>query len=373
MKEQRRRVTQREVALRAQVSQGVVSVVLNNAPTLHLILPETRERVLQAARELDYRVNLCARQLRSGKSRLVNIVSPVLFSHHLQNLIPLIETELSKAGYRIVISRLNDRDPGILESVRDVMSMDFAGTIVLDHFDSYSPEVSRRVLAAFAEYSRVVYLRPPPGYEDECHAVDIDYAVGMRQAVAHLQQHGRRRIALALNDLTCSPMQGRKDGYCRQLRASGQGEVAELVWVAAESGMVGLDGSRPEFIARRFYEQVIAPNRVDGVITSNDEWAVALIKVLRREGIRVPDEIAVVGYGDNPDLCWASEPELSSINHGETRVARELAELLLLVMEDDLKPTVRRVESFFVPRASSAPTDAEIRESDIHIAAAMMG
>ena len=76
-----KQITQKELAKLANVSQSVISLVLNNSPLKARIPQQTRNRVLEIARQHNYRVNPVARQLRSGQSRLINVVSPVVFSH----------------------------------------------------------------------------------------------------------------------------------------------------------------------------------------------------------------------------------------------------------------------------------------------------
>ena len=347
-----KQITQKELAKLANVSQSVISLVLNNSPLKARIPQQTRNRVLEIARQHNYRVNPVARQLRSGQSRLINVVSPVVFSHERVNMIPLIETELSRAGYHIMISRLDSEVKNIVETLRTIMTFGFAGTIALDLFEEYVPPKGQpSVCQVLSEYNNVIFLQCPADVEDFT-AVEVDYAAGVTEAVRELVARGRRRIALALNDDYRPSMIGRLQGYRRGLESCGLPYDPQLCWVAESAGMIGLDGSRPEHFAEHFDRQLLIGRNADAIITSNDEWAVAVIHVVRRRGVSVPEELSVVGYGDNPDLCWACEPELTSISHGNIELAVKLAGRLLSSLAGVTVGGSEVVKSYLVVRNS---------------------
>ena len=342
------RITQKEVARLANVSQAVVSHVLNNSAMISRIPEETRERVTNVARIHNYRVNQVARQLRSGKSRIVNIICSSIYSHFVENLIPQIEAELAKRNYRCMISRLHDSSPDIIDELDSLMSFDFAGTIALDYFDGNNFGIA----GAIAENQNVVFMSRS-AKKLNCNMVDQDYASGIIEAVQHLHVNGHRRIALAVNDDLCFPMLGRIDGYKRGLTACGLPFDAKLLWVGTQHIGNAYDGSCPDELVLEMERDIVQGMKADAVICSNDEWAVALVHALKSRRLRVPNDVSVVGYGDDPNLCWACDPNLTTINHGNRIMAENLAQSLFALIDGCVCKLKEPVKSYLVIRNST--------------------
>ena len=125
------KVTQKMIAELAGVSRSMVSLVVNNSQKP--IHRETRERILAIVERYGYKVNPLALQLRSGKSRFVNIVVSKDSGYQVQRMIEHLEERLSRNGYLVLLSRINPHAEDAPSVLRAFMGFDFAGTIVLDH------------------------------------------------------------------------------------------------------------------------------------------------------------------------------------------------------------------------------------------------
>lgn len=345
------RITQKEIANIAGVSQGTVSIVLGNSPLIERIPLKTREQILEIAAKNGYQANAAARQLRSGKSELVAILLPKTFSYYFQDLIFCIEKEFLRLGYHCIIMRFDRNAANAAELLRQVMKFEYAGILCLDHY-SFDSDLMSSLLQC---NQNIVYLDPPNGVKQSSY-VSIDYASGAREAVLYLAGIGKKRIALCINDLNFISMKGRNSGYIEGLAESGFDFNPKLRWVAQDFDMSGADDSNLYNITEHIIKDIIIKEKTDAVILSNDEWAVVLIKALKHRGYRIPEDIAIVGYGDFKSLCWACEPEITSISHGNAEIASALSGLLIKgIAGDDKKARQNRVivKSYLVPRKSA--------------------
>ncbi len=343
-----KKITQKELAKLANVSQSTVSTILSNLPLISRIPKKTQRIVLDLAASRNYIRNSLARQLRIAKSDIVGVIVPHVFSYYLQDLLIAIESCLFKEGYSMVVLKINKEDINVGENLRKMIGYNYHGIICLEHFSKNDPF---QILKILSSYGNIVYLDKPTGLVSQRY-VSVNYAAGIAEAVQHLVERGRKRIALCLNDRIYLSMKGRLAGYRTGLKRCGIPYNHSLCWCASDYELSGQDASPLSDIALHIYGDVIKELKADAIITSNDEWAVALIKTLRGNGHKVPGEISVVGYGDISSLCWACEPELSSISHGNTDIAFHICRLVLTSKGSDDNKIVN-VKSRLVIRQSS--------------------
>lgn len=343
------RITQKEIAKLAGVSQSTVSIVLGNLPMIARIPESTRRKILKISASTNYRTNPVARQLRLGKkSEIIAVIVSAVFSYYLQDLILAIERILSSRGYDIIILRLDTDDASLEMKLKNMLRHDYHGIICLEHFSKHGASLIPKVLK---QYDNTVYLEKPEGVKTDKY-VSINYASGVVEAIKALSERGRNRIALCLNDMVYPSMKGRFSGYKNGLKKCGISFDPSLCWFAADYNLSGWDSFPLEEIISRIYDDIIRRQNANAVIASNDEWAVALVKILRKKGSNIPREISVVGYGDFHSLCWACEPELSTISHGNLEIAANICRIVLNGGKSKLIAPVT-IESHFVSRESS--------------------
>ena len=348
---EQKKVTQKMIAELAGVSRSMVSLVVNNSQKP--IHRETRERILAIVERYGYKVNPLALQLRSGKSRFVNIVVSKDSGYQVQRMIEHLEERLSRNGYLVLLSRINPHAEDAPSVLRAFMGFDFAGTIVLDHlFCGYEQNAPVTLARQINRYRNVIFLNRLP-VRMKHNFVPIDYGRGVREAVRHLHAAGRKRIFLAVNDLDNGPARGRLEGFKKGLADVGIKFLRESCWNADEFGQSYATEEYRIPRSARIYEELVVNRKADAIIAHNDFWAAPLIKYLKKQQVRVPGDVAVVGYENIRPLCFACDPELSSISLNIELLADELVKLLLAGLRDGELPEQPPVRTRFIPRESA--------------------
>jgi len=265
----------------------------------------TADRVRVAAQELGYRPNQAARQLKGARSQTIGVMIGSRTNQVLYDRLQAIEREAFERGYRLMVGYVHQLDQ-YDDYLNDFQVRGIDGLILLHDVGEELPASVRDHLACL---KHVVYQDFGPTPTAAC--VRVDRADGIRQAVRHLLSRGRRRIGLALTNATRPQMIDRQRGFAEELAAQGL-PVDHL-----RAGGVG--EGEAEFIL---------PQRLDAVIVGNDVWAVHLLKALQRRQIRVPDDLAIVGF-DNLDLGLAVTPELTTVDQENAVVAYHLVTLVV--------------------------------------------
>jgi DNA-binding LacI/PurR family transcriptional regulator len=307
-----RRITAADVARSLGLSRATVGFVLNDTPG-QTIPDATKRRVLEEAKRLGYRPHTAARALASGRSRIVLLVLPDWpIDHNLRVNLDEASLVLDRAGYSLVT--MTPHADGQAVPLWETLSPDVVIAMTPLPDDQYAGVIG----------SGAVALVPGrPGADDL--APDLHYAEGPRLQVAHLVDHGCRRIAFAgtpdprLIDLT------------EQRRALAERTCTELigsplaVWAA-------VDRATAADTVRRWRELGI-----DGVVAYNDDIAALVIGSAVRQGIAVPGDLKVIGHDDTP-LAAMFVPAISSVRVDSAGLGRYLAELALSEATRSVRP-----------------------------------
>ncbi len=334
-------VSMRDVAALAGVSIGTVSNVLNSP---ELVTDPTRERVEAAIEKLGWVRNESARQLRAGRSRSIGMVVMDIANPFFADMVRGAEDVLYRQGYSVHIGNSDQR-------------LDREAT-VLNHFQQL--RVGGVLLAPIgvgaeaAERLRnrgmpVVLLDRAAGVEGFC-TVGADDLEGGRLAIAHLLEQGHRRIAVVGGPGELSQVRDRRRGA--EL-AAGAVPDASLLVLSTELLDVGW-GSRAAG------ELLMLPDRErpTAVFALNDLLAIGLLQGFTLAGVRVPEEIAIVGYDDIAFAAAAAVP-LSSVRQPRVELGASAAGLLFAEIEaaESQQPHEHRVVRMapeLVVRQSSA-------------------
>lgn len=333
-------VTQGDVARRAGVSPRTVSNVVNEFP---LVSDELRERVQRAIDELGYQPNLAARNLRRGRSGMIGLAVPELSAPYFSELAGLVIAEARRHSYTVVVEQ-TDGDPG---RERQLLDRSDRGQL----FDGliFSPlGLGRADLRRDADATPVVLLGEHIEDGPFDH-VGLDNVAAARDATAHLIGLGRRRIA-AIGDQSRSPGetgQLRSAGYREALRAGGLRYRASLVMPASSfhraSGADAMD---------RLLDQPTAP---DAVFCYNDLLAIGAMHTVLRRGLRIPDDIAVVGFDDIEESRYVF-PALTTIAPDKGELARRaVAQLFERLADPSAPPASHQVGYSLTVRGSTRP------------------
>lgn len=325
-----------DIARRAGVSAAVVSAVLRERAgergSTTRVGAQTADRVRQVAKELGYRPNTAAQQLRGRRSDLVGVLIGADSTAANFSRLSSVEQAAHAKGRRLMIGQFHG-EPG---STRSYL-MDFLsrGIEALVCFHNPAPKYDSEALHLFGQFRAVVFQTSRP-IEQTC-CVDVDRAAGVREAVAHLAARGRRRIALVLNDRPEHDrlMHDRYEGWRHGLADAGLPPAPDLVWHGD-----GTFPPPPSLVGRAV--DFLAQSRADAVVASNDVWAILLMKALPRAGRRVPDDLAVVGF-DNLQAAELADPALTTIDQNNPEFAAAAVDLLLAAMAPTPLPPERRI------------------------------
>lgn len=322
------------VAERAGVSIASVSRVLNGLPASERVT----ERVRAAAEELGYVPHASARSLKIGRTEQIALAVADVGNPVYVGMMREISRVVTRAGYRLVLSSTGS-DPRDQIDLLVGLNRGFADGLIL------SPLRVPEELGAQLRASRfpiVIIGSLPPGVELD--NVRADSVAGMALAVDHLAALGRGRIAFVNGPVDTVPGAARLDGYLKALTARGLHHNAEAQVAAKDfTYKAGLKA------AARLLEQ----STPDAIVCANDLLAIAAVKVAGQRGLRVPEDLAIVGM-DDTDLADLANPSITSVDLGATKRARAAAKLLLRRLEKPQAP-IRQIviEPALTVRASS--------------------
>jgi LacI family transcriptional regulator len=319
-------VTLKDIAKAVGVSAMTVSKVMRELPDVG---EETRARVLAKAKELNYRPNLTARGLVTGRSRQVGIVVPTLLHPFFAEVLEALSSTMMEGGYALMISSSME-DPAVEEAtIEQHLSHRMDGLIIASC--SSSPAKFQQLKDQKIPF--VLIDRFFPGFRANFVGVD-DLAVG-RIATNHLIDMGCKRIA-HIRGLEFTTGFGRFEGYKMALRQHGipfdPGLVSPYVTADGRDWQQSYDAMR----------NLLAGKRPDGVFCYNDPIAIAAIDVALDAGLRIPRDIAFVGC-DNLHYGASLKAPLSSIDHHSSLIGVRAAKMLLKLLMDNTSTTTRQV------------------------------
>ncbi|MBF4572808.1 LacI family DNA-binding transcriptional regulator [Herbiconiux sp. VKM Ac-1786] len=316
-----------DVAKAAGVSHQTVSRVLNDHPSLR---PVTRQKVLDAMRELDYRPNLAARALVTSRSRIIGILSTSSGEYGPASSIAAVEAAARARGYSVSIANADGVDQrSIDEALEHLVDLSAEGIVVI------APQL--QVLSALSARSfRIPFVTLQTLRQVDGAELALDQVTGARLATAHLAELGHRRIGHLAGAVDWIDAVSRRAGFAAELETRGiaVGPVAAGDWSAPSGYRAG--------------QELIAAG-VTAVFSANDQMALGLLHAAHDAGLAVPRDLSVVGFDDTPEAAHYLPP-LTTVRQDFAEAGRRA--LARLLDEDGTSPSA---EPALVVRASTAP------------------
>ncbi|WSZ38018.1 LacI family DNA-binding transcriptional regulator [Streptomyces sp. NBC_00190] len=308
---ERRQPVMADVAKLAGVSHQTVSRVLNGAPHVR---PGTRERVLAAIRELDYRPNSAARALVTRRSQTLGVVSFESTLYGPASMLHGIEQAARSAGYFVSVTSLHSLDGrSVQEAVDRLRDQGVEGVVVI------APQISA-VSAVARLSSSVPVVAVGPGSQSRVPMVSVDNRSGAEAATRHLLDLGHRTVHHLAGPAGWMESQDRQEGWRGALDAAGAPvpRVEPGDWSARAGYQAGL--------------RIAELDDVTAVFCANDHMALGLLRALHEAGRSIPGDISVVGFDDIPEAAYFTPP-LATVRQDFGELGRRALELLVEELE----------------------------------------
>jgi LacI family transcriptional regulator len=305
-------VTIYDIAKELSISPSTVSRGLKNHPH---IKKETIKRIKELAHEMGYQRNKLASDLRLKQSHTIGLIVPKLNSVFMATVIAGIEKVTNKFGYGLLISQSQESEIHEKSCVNTLFNSRIDGLLISFSYNTKSidyltPLLKKNIPVVF--FDRVIEC-------DGCTSVVIDNFKAGYEATAHLIDQGCKRIVHLSGNMLRNVYRDRFDGYKKALSDKGIMFDDSLVIVS------DLSGPSTKDIISKILRMKPLP---DGIFTSNDTSAVNAIVELKKAGIRIPEDIAIVGFNDEP-FSKIVEPNLTTVNYPAMKMGEIAASSLI--------------------------------------------
>ena len=333
-------ITIYDIAKILGLSPATVSRALNDHPAIN---SKTKILISEKANEMGYQSNTFASNLRRRNTNTLGVIVPRLNSNFMSAVLAGMEEEANISGYNLLISQslesakkeisnaktmFNSRVDGLLASVA-------YDTDTFDHFETF---IKKGIPVLF--FDRIIE-------HPKCSGVVIDNVLAGFAATSHLIENGCKRIMHVTGNLKRNVYSGRLQGYQKALLQNNLIASDELVMITDLSQDAG------KLVAQKIDEMETLP---DGIFISNDICAVSCMKILKEKGYNIPNDIAVVGFNNDP-VSQVIEPNLTTIFYP----GQEMGKVAIRTMINHLKG----IESIDVTETIVLPSELIIRKSSV--------
>ncbi len=326
------RVTIIDVAKVAGVSVSTVSKVINDR---YGVAPETYDKVMDVVAELGYESSLVASSLRRRSTNVIGILVPE-FEPFSTELLKGISSAVEGTGYEL-LAYSGDQGHNVVGWERRSLSR-LAGTLI-------EGAVIVAPTATVVDATIPVVAIDPHTGRTGPSTIESDNVAGARAATEHLIGLGHRRIAHVRGRTDLVSARQREQGYRDALEAAGLPFDPDLVRVGGYRAAETTDAAR---------ELLTRPDRPTGVFAANDLSAIRVLEVAAELGLRVPEDVSVVGYDNVPEAASAVPP-LTTVAQPMHQMGAEAVRILLGLLSGETGEEHLRLPATLVVRASTAP------------------
>ena len=336
----KKKYTIHDIAKKLNITASTVSRALNDHPR---ISEATKKAVQRAAVKLNYQPNNIAAALRNGKSNIIGIIVPTVDRNFFASIVRGIEEIANASRYNVMICQTYDNYEKEVATVEALLNARVDGIIASHAKETTDFEHFLKV----KEKGIPVILFDRFNDDLEVSQVVSDDFLGAYKATEHLIQQGCKRIAHFTNILKISIYKERLRGYIEAMQAYGISFDESLV---VESNLQLEDG-------RASMQKLLTlPKMPDGVFSASAYGVMGALQVLKERGIKVPQEIALIGFTNEPFTSF-SEPALSTVDQHNLRMGNAAAEIFLEEIADE--------EKKFIPQKIVLKPELVIRQSSL--------
>ena len=308
------------------VTPSTVSRALHNHPG---ISDETKQAVDDCAKRMRYRRNVAASSLRTGKSNTIGVIVPRINSHFISSAIGGIEKTANLAGYNIIICQSNESVEAEENAVRTLLSKRIDGMLVSVSMETISSKHFREVINL--KVPLVFFDRTCPDLD--VSSVTIDDFKGAYKATEHLVKQGCKRIVHFGGSVDLAIYRHRINGYKQALKHHQIPVDEEMIFSTKQ-----LTDTIGSALIENLYN---SKNLPDGICSSNDNLAAGAMKFLMEHRIRIPEQVAVIGFSNALFSQWMTPP-LSTVDQHSELLGNHAINLLLEEIEQTATASVSR-------------------------------
>ncbi|HTC92561.1 MAG TPA: LacI family DNA-binding transcriptional regulator [Terriglobales bacterium] len=323
----------KQVAKRARVSIATVSRTLHNSVS---VSPATAARVRRAIKDLDYRPDTNAQTLVSGRSRILGLVVSDITNPFFPELIRGFQDVALQNGYDIMIAATHYESSRMSHSVGRMIERKTDGVAIM------TSEMDRSLIDQLAGRKvPLVFLDVGKVRKGVCN-IKVDYAQGITQAVDHLRALGHSRIAFISGPSTLKSARVRRDAFLHCLGRR----------VTEHSGLVEESNHKVDGGLRAITRMLQRQNPPTAVLASNDLTAIGALRGIRQAGLRIPEDVSVIGF-DDIDMAQFTEPPLTTIRLLRSELASLACNALLQSIRGNMKGAEFGIGTHLIIREST--------------------
>ncbi|QOD60216.1 LacI family DNA-binding transcriptional regulator [Polaribacter haliotis] len=310
-----------DIAKELNITAATVSRALNNNPK---ISSKTKELVFETAKKMNYEQNKLALALKSGKSYNVGVIVPRIDSNFFSSVIRGIEEELYPAGYHVIICQTHDQEELEIKNINSLLNAQVDGVLMsisngkLEENDSFNRLLEKNVPLIFFDRKKEI---------NNVSSVTIDDFNGAYMATKHLIDQGCKRIAHLSNNRKLEIFRNRYLGYKQAILDNGL-EFDENLIEEIQSKV--LEGRST---VKRFLEMDRPP---DAIFSSSDFTALSAVQEIKAHGLKIPEDICVVGFSNEPFTRFM-ELSITSVDQSPKEMGKIAAQVFLEEVKNSKK------------------------------------
>ena len=316
-----------DIARKLNLSASTVSRALKDKP---VISEATRTLVKRVAREMGYRPNVLAANLRTKRTNTIGVIVPLINRHFFSSVISGIEVVAYSRGFAVTISQSNDNYEKECKIAQTLFANRVDGVILSIGMQTNNFEHLR----LFSEKNIPIVFFDRVVDEIEAHKIVVDDYGGGYRATQHLIGQGAKNIAHIGGPLNLKIYEYRQNGYLDAIKEAGL--------QIDESLIVNNTLSREEgtFAIRKLMQNEIKP---DAVFCANDTTALSVIIYLKQMGINVPEDIAIMGFSNEP-FSEVVTPSISTVKQPGFEIGKQASELIIQqILHEDENPVYKTI------------------------------
>jgi len=310
-----KKLTLQDIASQLNISKATVSIVLNGHGDEKRVSKATQERIIQFAREKNYRANHLARGLSLGRSDTIGLIVPNIGDIYFARIARRIESKARRSGYNVVYSSSGESGERESELIHTMLSRGVDGLIIA------SSQKNREEILKLKEIRFPFVLIDRFYPEIETNFVVEDNKGGAAQATKQLLKTGRKRIGFVTLKDDLEVLHQRLEGYRHTMQQNGipveDNWVGKLDYEYAESDML-----------EQIRTLVSAPAKLDGIVFATHFLAASGMRALKELQVRIPEDIALVSFGQMSAFDL-TEPPVTSVAQPLDELGDRAVEILL--------------------------------------------